>query len=546
LTIKIQNGEDRIIRLCPVTVAEPDIHDPSSDARRLVNALETATGLNGIVIDLGVLKILQKTLRQGQWRVTAALNGIRVVALYAGEKADIYGVAFDIGAGMIEAVLCNLSDGKEVARTRMINPLVRFGADPVNRIASGMNKPTDIPVMRDALRNALDQLCSELASLAKIECSEIADVVFVADPVCHHLLLDLDPIELGGAPFTEAISEPLEVKASEIGLKIAPDAFVYALPLIAHHVGSDLSAAAFHCAVAGKNVATLLIDIGTTTEILLAANGKILAASPPAGAVLEGTGIEAGRHIVEGAIDHLQIDAVTYEPRFHVIGVDTWSDDPRFAEQSDAVQLGGLCRAGLIDALAELRLSGLLGRDGALKADMASATKRLREEYRSYSYLIREFEPRIAMTQHDIRALQMSKAAVQAAARILMKQLEVTELSRVILTSGTGPAIDPLRAGVIGLFPDCEAAHLSFVENAAFEGAKAALISSSARTEIGALAKRIKVVETVLDPDFSSEQIGATGLPHARLAFPKIGAALDIPDNEDRAAERRGGRRVRS
>ena len=123
-----------------MTVAEPDIHDPSSDARRLVNALETATGLNGIVIDLGVLKILQKTLRQGQWRVTAALNGIRVVALYAGEKADIYGVAFDIGAGMIEAVLCNLSDGKEVARTRMINPLVRFGADPVNRIASGMNR----------------------------------------------------------------------------------------------------------------------------------------------------------------------------------------------------------------------------------------------------------------------------------------------------------------------------------------------------------------------------------------------------------------------
>lgn len=546
MTLKNQNGEDRVIRLCPVTVAEPDIHDPSSDARRLVSALQTATGFSGVSVDLGVLKILQKTLRQGQWHVTAALNGARVVALYAGEKADIYGVAFDIGAGMIEAVLCNLADGNDVARTRMNNPLVRFGADPVNRIASGMNKPADLPVMRDALRHALDHLCGELASHAKIDRKEIADTVFVADPVCHHLLIDLDPIELGAAPFTETISEPLEFKASEIGITIAPDAYVYALPLIAHHVGSDLSAAAFHCAMAEKNEPTLLIDIGTTTEILLSANGKILAASPPAGATLEGTGIEAGRHIVDGAIDRFRIDATTFEPRFHVIGVEAWSDDAAFATQSDAVQLGGLCRAGLIDALAELRLSGLLGRDGALKSEMASSTKRLREEYRSYTYMIREFGPRIAMTQHDIRALQMAKAAVQAAALILMKQSGVTDLARVILTSGTGPAIDPLRAGVIGLFPDCEAAQLSFVENAAFEGAKAALINRSARVAIADLSKRIKVVETVLDPDFAFAQIGATGLPHARLAFPKIGAALNIPDNEDRAAERRGGRRARS
>ena len=178
-----------------MTVAEPDIHDPSSDARRLVTVLESATGLNGIAVDLGVLKILQKTLRQGQWRVTAALNGARVVAVYASEKTDIYGVAFDIGAGMIEAVLCNLSDGVDVARTRMINPLVRFGADPVNRIASGMNKPADIPVMRDALRHALDQLCGELASHAKIDRNEIADAVFVAECRRQALALRNDPHE---------------------------------------------------------------------------------------------------------------------------------------------------------------------------------------------------------------------------------------------------------------------------------------------------------------------------------------------------------------
>ena len=545
MTLQNQTGEDRVIRLCLVTVAEPDIHDPSSDARRLVHAIETATGLSGITIDLGILKILQKTLRQGQWRVTAALNNKRVVALYAGEKKSVYGVAFDIGAGMIEAALCNLIDGTDVARTRLVNPLVRFGADPINRIASGMNKPSDLDAMRDALRAALDQICGDVAALAHLERADIVDGVFVADPVCHHLLLGLDPLELGAAPFTEAVSQPLECKASEIGLSIAPDALIHALPLIAHHVGSDLSAAAYHCDIAQADESTLMIDIGTTTEILLAAHGQILAASPPAGAVLEGTGIEAGRHIVEGAIDHLRIDRETYEPRFHVISVDAWSDDEAFAKQAEAVQLGGLCRSGLIDALAELRLSGLLGRDGALKSEMASSTKRLREEYRSYTYMIRDYEPRIAMTQHDIRALQIAKAAVQAAARILMKQLGVAALSRVRITSGTGPAIDPERAGAIGLFPDCEPTNLSFTENAAFEGAKSALVSVSAREAIAALAKRIRVVETALDPDFQMEQIGATGLPHARLGFPKIGAALAIPDNEDRVAERRGGRRGR-
>ena len=537
--------EDHIIRLCSVTVAEPDIHDPSSDARRLVTALETETGLRGIAIDLGVLKILQKTLRQGAWRVTAALNGMHVVALYPGEKTQIYGVAFDIGAGMIEALLCNLIDGTDAARTRLINPLVRFGADPINRIASGMNKPSDIAVMSDALRHALDQLCNELADLAKITRDEIADAVFVADPVCHHLLLGFDPIELGAAPFTEVISEPLDVSAREIGLMIAPDAMLHALPLVAHHVGSDLSAAAYSCGVAYSDAPTLMIDIGTTTEIVLSAHGQVLAASPPAGTTLEGTGIEAGRHIVPGAIDRLRIDPQTYEPRFHVIGVDAWSDDTTFSEESDAVQLGGLCRAGLIDALAELRIAGLLKRDGSLDADKASATKRLREEYRSYTYMIREFEPRIAMTQHDVRALQMGKAAVQAAARILMKRLGVEALERVILTSGTGPVIDPVRAGVIGLFPDCDPARLTFIENAAFAGTRAALLSRSARAGIAALAKQMTVVETVLDPEFTMEQIGATGLPHARLGFPKIGAALAIPDNEDRAAERRGGRRGR-
>jgi len=543
---------DQIIRNYTVKVTEPDLHDPSSDARRLEKSLVNQHTIFGPEIPLAVLSTLQRRLRKGNWHVTAALNGHHLVSITpvvevnrTGFEVSRAGLAIDIGVSSIEVQLVNLQSGTSITKTSLVNPLVRFGVDPISRVAHGMSSVGAVETMTQLLRETLDAAIGVLVEQAGLARDVVLDIVFVADPVTHHLLLGLDPIELGSAPYTQTVSEPLNILARDIGVLVAPGAFVHALPQLGGQVGSDTLAAAFQVGVGQDERVTLLIDIGTTTEIVLGSKGRIFASAPPAGTALEGVQIEAGRHAVPGAIEAFEIDQASFEPRFRVIGSSLWSNESGFPAETEALDLGGFCRAGLIDALAQLRLTGLMSRDGALDPDKAAVTPRIREEYRSSTYLVQEFGPRIALTQHDIRTLQMAKAAVQAAARILLKRHGGPKIDRVVITGGTGAPIDPVHAAIVGLFPDCDLAQVEFIENAALEGAKAALLSRSARLAMAQMAREIRVVETVLDSDFQNEQIGAMGLPHSRLAYPLLAERVALVDNEPATRGRRTERRGR-
>ncbi len=543
MTVDLTGNDDQVIRYCKVKVAEPDIHDPASDARRLSLALADQYAIDGVEIGLEVLRYLQRRLRQGNWTVTVAINNRTIVAVYDEVQLVPAGLAIDVGASSIELQLNNLSTGTIIAQRRIINPLIRFGADQISRIACGIGTERGYGEMTALLRSSLNGAVGGLVDEAGLTTEALLDAALVASPVTHHVLLGLDPSELGSAPYTGAVSEPIDIPARELGLRMAPGASVHILPLLGGHVGSDCLAAAYGAGLGVDDTMTLLIDIGTTTEIVLGTRGHLLAAAPPAGSALEGVQIEAGRHAMLGAIDAIRIDTVNFEPRFHVIGSPLWSDEPGFAASIEHFDLGGFCSSGLIDALAELRWSGLIGRDGAFDPVKASGTPRIREEYRSSTYLVQESGPRIAMTQHDIRALQMAKAAVQAAIRILQKRQGGRVIERVVLTGGPGAMVDPVRAAVIGLFPDCRIDHVEFLEHAALAGARAALLSRSARLTMAQMARETKVVETVLDPDFQLEQIGAMGLPHSRLGYPLLGEQIDLVDNNDAARVRRGARR---
>ncbi len=537
---------DQVIRYCTVTVTEPDIHDPSSDARRLALALAEQYSIFGIEIGLDTLRVLQQRLRKSDWTVQIGVNNNRVVVVQRPDQIVPAGFGIDVGASSIHVSLNNLVNGDQIAQKSIINPLIRFGSDPISRVAYGMTTAGGFAEMTSLIRSSIKAAVEALAAEAGLVSEQILDVVFVADPVMHHLMIGLDPSELGTAPYTPVLAEAFDVPANELGLPLAPGAMVHALPLIGGHVGSDVLAAAYHCEMGQGDEVTLLIDIGTTTEIVLGSKGRMFAAAPPAGSALEGVQLEAGRHAVPGAIHSLRIDPETFEPRYQVIGSPYWSDEPEFTPSIEALDIGGFCRAGLIDALAELRLAGLMGRDGTIDPVKASLTPRIREEYRSSTYLVREAEPRIALTQHDVRSLQMAKAAVQAAARILLKRHGGDRIDRVVLTGGSGVSIDPLHAAIIGLFPDCDPNAISFVENAALQGAKAALLSRSAREGMARLARETRVIETVLDADFQAEQIGAMGIPHRTEAFPLLATRVEISDNEPLARGRRESRRRRA
>jgi uncharacterized 2Fe-2S/4Fe-4S cluster protein (DUF4445 family) len=264
-----------------------------------------------------------------------------------------------------------------------------------------------------------------------------------------------------------------------------------------------------------------------------------MACSSPTGPAFEGAQLTCGQRAAPGAIERLRIDRVTLEPRYKVIGCDLWSDEPGFEEAVGRTGVTGLCGSGVIEALGEMFLAGVLLSDGGIDGALAERTWRVREEYRSFTYLVREARdglPRIAITQHDIRAIQLAKAALHAGCKLLMARRGVGAVDEIRLAGAFGSHIDPAYALVLGLVPDCTVEKVRAVGNAAGHGARIALVNRAARAEIAALARRIEKIETAIEPDFQAEFVAAMALPHATDAYDQL--ALSVPLPARRAAQK--------
>ncbi len=524
---------DPVVTLHHVQVGEPDMHDPRSDAQRLREALAAEWGLEGLRLPLPVLAGLQAALRKGGFAVTVAVRQRRdIVAIWPGLVESVQGVAVDLGSTTIAAHLCDLSSGAVLASAGAMNPQIRLGEDLMSRVSYAMMNAGGAAELTQAARGALGALLAELAEKAGIAPERIVEVTLAGNPVMHHLVLGLDPVELGAAPFALAEDAPLDVPARELGLAIAPGAFVHLLPCIAGHVGADAAAMVLAEAPHRDDPVTLLVDVGTNAEIVLGSRQRLLACSSPTGPAFEGAQITAGQRAAPGAIERLRIDPATLEPRFKVIGCDAWSDEPGF----DA-QVTGICGSGIIEAVAQMHLAGILRHDGSLDGGLAERSPRVREEYRSFTYIIREDAPRIAITQHDVRAVQLAKAALHAGAKLLMRRFGIAAPDRIKLAGAFGGHIDPLHALVLGLIPDCPLEAISAVGNAAGHGARIALLNAAARTEIAEVVRRIEKVETAIEPDFQQEFVAAMALPHATDAYPNLARHVTLPPR--RSAPRR-------
>jgi len=527
---------DPVVTLHHVLVARPDMHDPRSDARRLEEALAAEWGLGALTLPLPVLAGLQRALRQGDWAVTVALRHRRdVVAVFPGFVAQVAGVAVDLGSTTIAAHLCDLATGEVLASAGVMNPQIRFGEDLMSRVSYAMMNEGGAAALTAAARGALAGLIADLAAQSGIEPARIAEVTLAGNPVMHHLLLGIDPVELGAAPFALAADAALDVPARELGLAIAPGAFVHVLPCIAGHVGADAAAMVLSEAPHLADELTLLVDVGTNAEIVLGDRHRLLACSSPTGPAFEGAQITAGQRAAPGAIERVRIDPVTLEPRFKVIGCDAWSDEPGFGTQP----VTGICGSGIIEVVAQMRLAAIIRRDGSLDGALAARSWRVREEYRSFTYLIQEEGPRIAITQHDVRAIQLAKAALHAGAKLLMTRLGVATVPRIRLAGAFGAHIDPLHALVLGLVPDCAPGAILSVGNAAGHGARIALLNAGARRELQALVRRIEKIETAIEPDFQTEFVAAMGIPHATDAYPRLAGHVVLPADAPVARSRR-------
>lgn len=533
---------DPATRALFVEVDEPDMHEPTGDFERLKRALATQWGVEDPLVDLGLLRRLQPVLRKGEWKVTVVLtkgnhdNRPRILEVYPGfHEGGLYGLAIDLGSTTIAAHLCSLADGAVLASSGLMNPQIRFGEDLMSRVSYAMMNPGGDVEMTRAVREAINALAVSIAAEAKIDPKAIFEVVFVCNPVMHHLLLGIDPVELGQAPFALATSGSLSLDASDLDLgNIHGAARVYVLPCIAGHVGADCAAVALSEEPGKSEEMVLIVDVGTNAEILLGNKTRVLACSSPTGPAFEGAQISSGQRAAPGAIERVEIDPVTKEPRFRVIGSDLWSTDPGFAEATKASGITGICGSGIIEAVAELRMAGILDQGGLIGGPDQVGTPRCVAEGRTHSYLLHdgsaEGGPRILVTQGDIRAIQLAKAALYAGARLLMDEMGVASVEKVVLAGAFGAHISPKHAMVLGMIPDVALDKVISAGNAAGTGARIALCNVAARDQIEAVVHDIHKVETAIEPRFQEHFVNASAIPNAVDAFPELGKVVTLPD----------------
>jgi uncharacterized 2Fe-2S/4Fe-4S cluster protein (DUF4445 family) len=534
---------DPVVRLHTVEVREPDMADPSSDFRRLQEALALQWGVADATADFSVLKTVQTILRAGLWTVTVALRGEKeIVAIFPGFVGAVFGVAIDIGSTTIAAYLCDLATGETRASVGAMNPQIRFGEDLMSRVSYAMMNPGGAAELTEAVRRSLDALVGEAASEAGVPRGEIVELTLVGNPIMHHLVLGLDPTELGGAPFALALDAAYEARARELGLDVVPGAFVYALPCIAGHVGGDTAGVVLAEGPHLKDELTLLVDVGTNAEIVFGNRERLFACSSPTGPAFEGAQISCGQRAAPGAIERVRIDRLTLEPKLKVIGCDLWSDEPGFAEATATIGITGVCGSGIIEVIAEMFLAGIVSEDGVIDGEVAGRTSRIEQVGRTFAYVLHEGAPRLLIYQTDVRAIQLAKAALYAGAKLLMERAGATP-ERVTLAGAFGSHIDPLYAMTLGLIPDCDLAKVASAGNAAGTGARIALLNLPARAEIESVVRRIDKIETAIEPDFQRHFVAAMAFPNKQDAFPNLARRVELPARKESSGE--GGRRRR-
>lgn len=543
---------DPATRLFFVEVAQPDMHEPSGDLERLEASLRGQWDVAEISMGLDVLRKLQPALRAGNWQVTVALfadhsgGPAQVLDIWPGlYDGALYGLAIDLGSTTIAAHLCDLRDGQVVASSGIMNPQIRFGEDLMSRVSYAMMNPGGDAEMTRAVRDSLDTLIAALASDAGCNARQIMEAVIVCNPVMHHLLLGVDPVELGQAPFALATSGALSLGAAELDLTaLNPAARAYLLPCIAGHVGADAAAVALSEAPEQSDDLVLIVDVGTNAEILLGDTRRVLACSSPTGPAFEGAQISSGQRAAPGAIERIEIDPVTKEPRFRVIGSDLWSDDPEFA-----ANVTGICGSGIIEAVAEMRMAGLVDASGLIGSAAQTGTERCIPEGRTHAYVIHDATatggPRITVTQGDIRAIQLAKSALYAGARLLMDEIGTDTVDRIVLAGAFGAHISPKHAMVLGMIPDAPLDHVTSAGNAAGTGARMALCSKSERAAIERTVTRIHKVETAIEPRFQEHFVAANALPHATEPFPHLSQVVTLPQVSFNSGGSEGRRRKR-
>jgi uncharacterized 2Fe-2S/4Fe-4S cluster protein (DUF4445 family) len=552
-----KSASERVIQVAPavrqvyVEVEQARLGEHRGDWGRLQDALKEQWQLEDTRIDLQALRRLQAALRKGKWAVTVTLwQDQEVIDVRPGYEEGVYGLAVDIGSTTVAGYLCDLRTGELLATESLMNPQVSYGEDLMSRVSYAMTHPDGLAKMHGAIIEALNKLAAHAAREAGLRAREIQELVVVGNTTMMHIFLDINPIELGGAPFALANRDAMNIKARDLGLRLHPGANVHVMPSEAGHVGADNVGVLIAEEPYRQEEIILAVDVGTNAEIVLGNREWMYSASSPTGPAFEGGQITAGMRAAPGAIERVRIDPITKAPRYRVIGEERWSDECRFGpDQPVELQprhlASGICGSGIIEAVSEMYLAGIISADG--RFNPAVESDRVQWDGPKGAYVLATGEQTVnkepvLITQDDVRNIQLAKAALYAGAKLLMNRAGVEKVDRILLAGAFGSYIDPQHAMILGLIPDCDLSKVYAVGNAAGDGARIALLNRDKRREADEIAHWVRYIETAVDPDFQTEFVRAMHLPHKSDPFPHL---EDLLPRETIVAEAPRARRRR-
>jgi len=489
---------DPNVRKVYLELAPPTLEDQRSDVVRLRDALEVEG--HDMVAPVPVLRALPTVLRAADFKITAVLAGETLVAVEPGDTTgECFGIAFDIGTTTLVGTLMNLRTGMAAAVHSTLNGQAPFGADVISRISHAMNGEESVRELQAAVVRTMNQVIAQLYAEAGVGAHRTYEAVVVGNVTMLHLLFGIDPAPIAVMPFTPAFMEPVAVMASEVGLDIHPHGYVQTLPALGAYVGADIVAGVLATNIARDEKLRVFVDVGTNGEIVIGSSQRTLATAAPAGPAFEGSQIKCGMRATDGAIEGVQLsDHVDLQ----IIGGD--------------VKAVGICGSGLVDAVAQMLLVGILDHSGRMKSrdDLPHhpLADRLIEVDGVRAFLLAEG---VYLTQRDVRELQFAKGSIATGIKVLMDIMGMTtaDIDEIFLGGPFGSYLNPESAKIIGRVPPVEVDKIIAVGNSAGEGAKIALLSYRERQVAFELPSRLEYVELSGRADFNDTFVEVLKFP---------------------------------
>ena len=507
------------LEVIDVTMSAPTLDDTMPDNERFTWAVEEVTGMDKIRVPYSVIKKMAHVFRASDFHVKAVIRKTdKDVFVYdvlpASEEPVVAGIAIDIGTTSVSAIIIDMLNGAVLAKGSAGNGQIRYGADVINRIIES-GKPGGREKLQDAIiKETLNPLILNMCASAKIKPAQVYRLAIGANTTMNHLLMgvDADPVRM--EPYIPTFFKTNSLFASDIGLKVNPDAHIILAPNIGSYVGGDITAGAFVSMIWNKPEFSIFIDLGTNGEIVFGNSDFLMSCACSAGPAFDGGDISCGMRATDGAIEAIKLDKETLEPTYSVIG------DP-------GTKPVGLCGSGIIDMIAELFRCGVINPKGQI---IREGRRIRRDEFGMGSYII-AFEEEagsvkdVELTEADIDSFIRAKGAIFSAIRTMLSycDFDISMIENVYVAGGIGSGINMGNAIEIGMFPDIPVEMYHYLGNTSLAGAYAMLYSTEAERKVYEIAQNMTYIELSNVPTYMDEFVAACFVPHTdKSLFPSI------------------------